>query len=304
MNNNYFLRQDFDNFEELADNLRLWNIQINQLEAGEKTHSITQLSVGNTSIAYGTFTGRTHQVGDPPTMGTIAFHAGQSSSLVWRKQNVPHNSLMIFPNKSELDAVTKGLLNNVYTISIPIHILKFLLGTQKNKEIIISTSQNIATLQQIIHSSCQILKEQPELITSQHFHKSFENELFDAVSEALSFITLQPKRIVNNSKKPLWSKIEDTMGSAIDSPIYVTELAKKTRTSERTLLRLFKERFGISTKTYLNFMRLNGVRRDLNNTSLGENKIADIANKWGFWHMGQFAADYKRLFGQLPSETL
>ena len=32
--------------------------------------------------------------------------------------------------------------------------------------------------------------------------------------------------------------------------------------------------------------------------------VADIANGWGFWHMGQFAADYRRQFGELPSETL
>ena len=32
--------------------------------------------------------------------------------------------------------------------------------------------------------------------------------------------------------------------------------------------------------------------------------IRDIANRYGFWHMGQFAADYKKLFGELPSKTL
>jgi hypothetical protein len=31
--------------------------------------------------------------------------------------------------------------------------------------------------------------------------------------------------------------------------------------------------------------------------------LADIANKWGFWHLGQFAEDYRLLFGELPSET-
>ena len=32
--------------------------------------------------------------------------------------------------------------------------------------------------------------------------------------------------------------------------------------------------------------------------------VVDIANAWGFWHSGQFAADYKQLFGELPSTTL
>ena len=31
--------------------------------------------------------------------------------------------------------------------------------------------------------------------------------------------------------------------------------------------------------------------------------IRDIANRYGFWHMGQFAADYKKLFGELLSKT-
>lgn len=304
MNDNFFSHRNYHDFEELADNLRLWKVQINQLQAGKNAHSLTQISTGNISIAHGNFTGRTYQVGDPPTMGTIAFHAGQSSELVWRKQHVPHNSLMIFPPKSELDAVTKGLHNNIYTISIPVNILNSLLGTSKSKEIIATSSQNIANLQCIIHSFFQILIEQPTLIASQQFHRSLENILFEAVSKALSCIAPQPKKFARNSKNHTWSKIEYIIGSAIDTTIRVAELAKATKTSERTLLRLFQERFGVSTKTYLNIMRLNGVRRDLKMTSLGEEKITDIANNWGFWHMGQFAADYKRLFGELPSETL
>ena len=32
-------------------------------------------------------------------------------------------------------------------------------------------------------------------------------------------------------------------------------------------------------------------------------RVTDVANEWGFWHLGQFAADYRRHFGELPSET-
>jgi len=33
-----------------------------------------------------------------------------------------------------------------------------------------------------------------------------------------------------------------------------------------------------------------------------ELKISTIAGKYNFWHMGQFAKDFKRQFGVLPSE--
>jgi AraC family ethanolamine operon transcriptional activator len=31
--------------------------------------------------------------------------------------------------------------------------------------------------------------------------------------------------------------------------------------------------------------------------------LNSFANNWGFWHMDRFAADYRRQFGELPSET-
>lgn len=50
--------------------------------------------------------------------------------------------------------------------------------------------------------------------------------------------------------------------------------------------------------------RLSGVHRSLRNADPGRTRVADVANEWGFWHMGQLAADYRKQFGELPSETL
>ena len=51
-------------------------------------------------------------------------------------------------------------------------------------------------------------------------------------------------------------------------------------------------------------MRLRGVRIELRQSCSRRTRVADVAAQWGFWHMGQFAADYRRRFGELPSETL
>lgn len=38
--------------------------------------------------------------------------------------------------------------------------------------------------------------------------------------------------------------------------------------------------------------------------SVSERHLTDIANAWGIWHMGQFAADDRRQFGARPSEMV
>jgi transcriptional regulator GlxA family with amidase domain len=73
--------------------------------------------------------------------------------------------------------------------------------------------------------------------------------------------------------------------------------------SWRSLDRAFKERFGIGPKRYLMYYRLAQLRRQLKNAP-PDSRVSKIANEWGFWHMGQLASDYKKLFEELPSETL
>ena len=73
-------------------------------------------------------------------------------------------------------------------------------------------------------------------------------------------------------------------------------------TSLSTLERAFRDRFSISPKRYVVVQRLNHVHAALLHDRDGRS-ISDVAGEWSFWHMGQFAADYKLLFGYLPSET-
>ena len=86
-------------------------------------------------------------------------------------------------------------------------------------------------------------------------------------------------------------------------PLTVSELCLKVGVSAPTLYRSFQEQFGVSPKQYIQVRRLCGVRQQLLSAD-GTAIIADAANKWGFWHMGQFAADYRQHFCELPSETL
>jgi AraC family ethanolamine operon transcriptional activator len=50
--------------------------------------------------------------------------------------------------------------------------------------------------------------------------------------------------------------------------------------------------------------RRNGLRRELRHSDPAATRVNEVAHRRGFWHMGQLAADYRRWFGELPSDTL
>lgn len=86
----------------------------------------------------------------------------------------------------------------------------------------------------------------------------------------------------------------------------IEALCHALHTTPRTLQNSFQEVLGISPAFYLRSLRLNQVRRALQEPSAGHGPlpaIGDIASRWGFWHLGHFGESYKTLFGETPSKT-
>lgn len=52
--------------------------------------------------------------------------------------------------------------------------------------------------------------------------------------------------------------------------------------------------------TYLRGVRLDRVHLEL---STRGGAVTDVAARWGFFHPGRFAQQYRDRFGELPSET-
>ncbi|MES3708651.1 helix-turn-helix domain-containing protein [Pseudomonas putida] len=70
------------------------------------------------------------------------------------------------------------------------------------------------------------------------------------------------------------------------------------------LSKVYRERFGLTPTEWLRLRRLNLARRDLLEADYGDVTVAEIAMRYRFWHLGRFAATYKRLFAESPLETL
>lgn len=82
----------------------------------------------------------------------------------------------------------------------------------------------------------------------------------------------------------------------------IVELAHAVGVTPRSLQRGFREEVGQTPAAYLRSVRLDRVRDEIL-TSGGHVTVSDIAMKWGFFHLGRFAQQYRHRFGVLPSET-
>lgn len=92
-------------------------------------------------------------------------------------------------------------------------------------------------------------------------------------------------------------------GERRDAAVSLEELCEIAHVSQRTLRYSFTSILGVSPIQFLRLTRLNRVRRRLCEPE-AETTVSQAAADWGFYHLGQFARDYRRLFGESPSATL
>ena len=103
----------------------------------------------------------------------------------------------------------------------------------------------------------------------------------------------------------LSKKILTYLKEHANQPIQMIELTALTGKSERTIERIFKKHFGIAPYAYLKIHRLHRIQNNLLHAENPINTcIGDIAIQNGFMHMGYFGSEYKKIFGETPSETL
>src|ERR1700748_2207655 len=83
----------------------------------------------------------------------------------------------------------------------------------------------------------------------------------------------------------------------------LAELAAVAGTSSRTLQRQFLSFLGKTPHAVLRDIGFERARRELLQGAHRE-KIMDVAVRCGFPHFGRFAVEYRRRYGETPSQTL
>ncbi|MFC7475781.1 helix-turn-helix domain-containing protein [Dankookia sp. GCM10030260] len=90
----------------------------------------------------------------------------------------------------------------------------------------------------------------------------------------------------------------------MDRPIYTEDLCDALAVSASSLADAFRAAFMISPHRFLKLRRMSMVRAALQSREGPVPLVKSVALGHGFWHLGQFAHDYRETFGEAPSETL
>ena len=99
--------------------------------------------------------------------------------------------------------------------------------------------------------------------------------------------------------------VRNTLAGIPDKVIvHVDDLCRLIGIKERTLQRSFSEIFRMPPKRYLQLRQLNQVHAALCAAEAQGQLVMDILMRHGITELGRFAAEYRALFGELPSQTI
>jgi AraC-like DNA-binding protein len=95
----------------------------------------------------------------------------------------------------------------------------------------------------------------------------------------------------------------DYLRANLAEKVTLADLATACGISQRALLTQFKHFLDVSPIAHLLRMRLTAAHAQLQQSD-GTISISEIASRCGLIHLGRFATEYRRVFGELPSATL
>ena len=117
-------------------------------------------------------------------------------------------------------------------------------------------------------------------------------------------LDMYPGRQASDGRSYLVQRAEKLALAYVDKPLQVSALSRAIGVSERTLRKLFNEIHGRPPSRHLRMLRLSQVRGALLSARGQLVTVTEIATAFGFAELGRFSVEYRKVFGESPSQTL
>ena len=313
LNSGVLIAQQFDSFEELAEIAIGWDTDFRQLTAEHFKSELFQAQSGSVLLSNAHFGCHVDQrEATPAGMRTFGIPHSDCPEIRWFGHVTGTDVLLAFPTHGEVQAFSRpGFSVSTFSISEPLLEELFQRNGAPGLDKILGSGETIVPTPPLLLNKLRLQLHQMQSMVQSDADPAFVRILSDELQNqlllALFGILTRCKPASTLSEAGSHRKLApifDYLHAYPQRPLRMAEICAIAHVSERTLQNLFKRELDMTPKAFLNGQRLHGVHRELWCAEPPTTSITDIANHWGFWHMGQFAADYRRLFGELPSATL
>ena len=305
------VRQAAFHFEELSGMQFGWQAEFIQLRSAEQASTISLVQSGDVATCQFQFNASFDQrLHVRPGYFSFGLLESDTAEATVQGRAAPSGALIVFPRDDEVyGASHAGFHGNgihfreAYLEAIAETVLRMPIRSLIPEAGVYElTMKELSSLLGALYQWRQLAAPGYPKGASMLVHR--QEALAMAVLSALSrSIKMDQAPILRSDKALRW--VLEYVNSEPSEDMTAVQLCSLADCSQSTLEHAFRKRFGTTPKSYVKCVRLARLREDLLRSSRAEGTtIIELAGVYGFWHMGQLAADYRRIYGELPSDTL
>lgn len=307
-------QQHFTNFDIFSNVVSGYDMQVKQISRGSFSANLQQIQYGPISISRFTSRPRVEANGmPPPGMRTFGVPTTNCQPFIWRNKRTTGNTIQIYRPDTELAVITNPAfeaidislseddfnnLNNIWGFPELARIIQ-------NREMLECEPAIMHELRMLLINICTTIDKEPDRLRQDTaLQNLFSYQVPYLLAIALMTSTAHKIKATTEKRNEAIKNATDYIDSYTDKVISIQQLCRDTGINKRTLERAFLEKYEMTPKSYLQSLRLNDAYKTLLQSDPKTTKVTDIALSHGFCHMSQFATDYRKMFGELPSTTL
>ena len=308
------MKLKFSNFEIFARVLDGYDLDLIQLDRGSFSATLQQITYDSVFINRISSTRRFEVHGiPPPGLRTFGIPTTNCLPFTWRNKFSSGNTIQIYKPSTELEMITHPFFEAI-DVSIPAETFN-ILGQQwgypeldkliGTREMVVCHPEIMKYLRDTLQTICIKVDNNPDSLKHDiGLQDLIKYDVPHLLVQALMTAETKEIKIAPKQRGRALKLAIDYVKQTPHDQISISQFCSDNDINIRSLQRAFIDQYGISPKSYAKAYHLNSVYKKLLQSNTRTNRVADIASRHGFWHTSQFATDYRRHFGELPSETL
>lgn len=290
-----------------------WDLEYIQLSSGQYQCNTKELWLSGLQIYTEIGNVTSHQLG-------IAWADSFVFALPWCMEREGRingrswmaNDLVIFRGENDYDALVPPTKLLIVAVSRKV-VAEYMEAVEhvsvkdwlKRGMFLVDDSTCTASMTKVFLGMLDVCHDDPEMLS----HPEVRSALMQKAMETLAPVILKNftvPAIVHRefNHVQIVRRAREFLVDNISEPMQIIDVCRELRVSRRVLQYSFQDLLNINPVSYLRLLRLNGARRDLVSAGDGAVQVKDVVASWGFWHLSRFSSEYKKIFNELPSETL